>query len=558
MLDIQHPPLQDLPATSALGAARAAAMTALSEANMGTAGFVEYRAGSNVLVFGPVDRALPAARVLAESMNCLLVAEDDADAEADLRQYLLARGRPDLRGYLGAFEAMLDSDQGRVNLATMAPGKLTHFDLVLDLSDTPLIGVEKPPIGYQYVGADQPALTEALALLPEMVGEFQKPKFFAYDEHICAHGARGITGCTRCLDACATGAILSRGEGIEVDPYLCQGCGSCATVCPSGAISYAFPHARDLLGGLRRALRAYSEAGAPVAPALLFHGDEAGAEAVAAAAGQLPEQLLPVAVEDVGSVGPDVWLTAFAMGVSDVVILLDDDAEPSLLAATETQHALFSPVLEALQLEPNRIRLLQGQQALAGFAADAGLHADHGRKAGNFSIAGGKRERLQVAFSELYRPNRDEATTPLAKGAPFGQIVVDREACTLCMSCAAVCPAEAVTSGGGEPRLLFDESACLQCGLCEKACPEDAISLEARLHLPAFAKPETRILNEEVPFHCVGCGKAFATEKMIGRVAEQLAGHWMFQDERARRRLEMCEDCRVKDLFDEENSSLRH
>ncbi len=558
MLDIQHPPLQDLPATSSLGAARAAALAALAEANMGTAGFVEYRSGSNVLIFGPIERALPAARVLADSLNCLLVTEDDTDDEPDLRQYLLARGRPSLQGHLGAFEATLDTDKGRVNLAAMAAGKFERFDQVLDLSDAPLISVEKPPIGYQRVGADAEALTEALALIPEMVGEFQKPKFFAYDEHICAHGARGISGCTRCLDACATGAILSRGEGIEVDPYLCQGCGSCATVCPSGAISYAFPHARDLLGGLRRALRVFAEAGAQTPPALLFHGDEAGAEAVAAVADQLPEQLLPVAVEDVGSIGPDIWLTAFAMGASDVLVLLGDDAEPALVAATETQHALFSPVLEALQLAADRVRLLHGQQALTAFATSQELHADHGRKAGNFSIAGGKRERLQVAFSELYRPNRDEATTPLAKGAPFGQIIVDREACTLCMACAAVCPAEAVTSGGGEPRLLFDESACLQCGLCEKACPEDAISLEARLHLPAFAKPETRVLNEEVPFHCIGCGKAFATEKMIGRVAEQLAGHWMFQDDRARRRLEMCEDCRVKDLFDEENSSLRH
>jgi len=558
VLDIQHPPLQDLPATSALGAARAAALAALAEANMGTAGFVEYRAGNNVLIFGPVERALPAARALADSLNCLLVAEDDAEGDEDLRQYLLARGRPALTGHLGAFEAILDSDQGPVNLATMAAGKFEHFDLVLDCSDTPLIGVEKPPIGYQRVGADAEALTEALALLPEMVGEFQKPKFFAYDEHICAHGARGITGCTNCLDACATGAILSRGEGIEVDPYLCQGCGSCATVCPSGAISYAFPHARDLLGGLRRALRAFAEAGANAAPALLFHGDEAGAEMVQAVAEALPERLLPIAVEDVGTIGPDIWLTAFALGVSDVVIALPDDAEGSLVAASETQHSLFTPVLEALQLEPDRVRLLKGGSALAAFADTPALHDDHGRNAGNFSIAGGKRERLQTAFSALYRPNRDEATTPLAKGAPFGQIVVDRDACTLCMACAAVCPAEAVTSGGGEPRLLFDESACLQCGLCEQACPEDAISLEARLHLPAFAKPETRVLNEEIPFHCTGCGKAFATEKMIGRVAEQLAGHWMFQDERARRRLEMCEDCRVKDLFDEENNSLHH
>ena len=555
MLDIVHEPLTGLPATTAAGRGRAAALEVLAGASLGTAGFVEYQAGNTVLIAGPADRALEAARVLADSLRCFIVADDDAPADADLAQYLLARGRPRVHGHLGAFEAWLDSDRGPVAVAGLAHGGLKAFDLVLDLGSTPLITVEKPPIGYQAPGVEPAAVAEALALLPDLVGEFQKPRFFAYDENICAHGARGITGCTNCLDACATGAITSLGEAIGVDPYLCQGCGSCATACPSGAIRYAYPEARELLGAIRRALKAWSEQ-ADAAPALLFHDEETGAAAVAAMAEALPERLLPIPVEDVGGIGPDVWLTALALGASDVRLLLPDAAEPSLVAASQTQYALFAPVLDALQLGAGRVGLLRGSSGLAALAGQDRLHDDHGRRVERFSIAGGKRERLQTAFSALYRPHSDAATTALPAGAPFGQIVVDRDACTLCMACAAVCPVEAVTSGGAEPTLLFDESRCLQCGLCERACPEDAIELEARLHLPAFARTESRVLNEETPFHCVSCGTAFATEKMINRVAEQLAGHWMFQDERARRRLEMCEDCRVKDLFDDEGTGL--
>jgi hypothetical protein len=36
---------------------------------------------------------------------------------------------------------------------------------------------------------------------------------------------------------------------------------------------------------------------------------------------------------------------------------------------------------------------------------------------------------------------------------------------------------------------------------------------------------------------------------MIAKMTERLARHWMFQEERARRRLLMCKDCRVRDLF---------
>jgi hypothetical protein len=32
-------------------------------------------------------------------------------------------------------------------------------------------------------------------------------------------------------------------------------------------------------------------------------------------------------------------------------------------------------------------------------------------------------------------------------------------------------------------------------------------------------------------------------------VSEKLEGHWMFQNEQAKRRLYMCEHCRVKDML---------
>jgi hypothetical protein len=39
---------------------------------------------------------------------------------------------------------------------------------------------------------------------------------------------------------------------------------------------------------------------------------------------------------------------------------------------------------------------------------------------------------------------------------------------------------------------------------------------------------------------------------MLDVLSRKLAGHWMFQTEASRRRLQMCEDCRVRDLFTEQ------
>ena len=79
-----------------------------------------------------------------------------------------------------------------------------------------------------------------------MVGEFEKPKFFAYKESLCAHSRSKKTGCNRCIDVCSTAAISSAGDKVRVDAHLCMGCGGCATVCPSGAMTYAWPRVADV------------------------------------------------------------------------------------------------------------------------------------------------------------------------------------------------------------------------------------------------------------------------------------------------------------------------
>jgi hypothetical protein len=58
-----------------------------------------------------------------------------------------------------------------------------------------------------------------------------------------------------------------------------------------------------------------------------------------------------------------------------------------------------------------------------------------------------------------------------------------------------------------------------------------------------------RLLHEEQPACCISCGKPFATKSMLKVMAKKLEDHWMFQSDADRRRLEMCEDCRVKDLM---------
>jgi ferredoxin len=125
-------------------------------------------------------------------------------------------------------------------------------------------------------------------------------------------------------------------------------------------------------------------------------------------------------------------------------------------------------------------------------------------------------------------------------------VSVDKDKCTLCLSCVGACPASALQDNPQSPQLRFVEKNCVQCGLCVKTCPEDAISLVPRLLLtPERRQP--RVVNEAQPYGCIRCGKPFGTLKAVEAMIGRLAGHAMFQGA-ALERLKMCSDCRVIDI----------
>src|SRR5262245_41794596 len=156
-----------------------------------------------------------------------------------------------------------------------------------------------------------------------MVGEFEKPRYFAYNEKICAHSRSAKTGCNQCIDVCSTGAIAPDGDHVKVDPHLCMGCGGCATVCPSGAMTYAYPRMPDLGGRMKRLLSVYEQAGGKDA-CLLLHGAGEGRASIARIARRgrgLPARVIPLEVHHPASIGIDALLAALSYGASQVVVL---------------------------------------------------------------------------------------------------------------------------------------------------------------------------------------------------------------------------------------------
>jgi len=506
-------------------------------------------------ITGPGEIAFDLAERLSGVLAVTVLVTDEAQPVS--RAYDVIRGRiKSVGGALGGFTIQLDALQqtqpggrGAFGWSDPRDGARSSCDTVLDLTgDMPFVQAPAKREGYLRADPKDAVAVARLAFeAAQLVGTFEKPLYVRMEETLCAHSRAEQVACTNCLDICPTGAITSAGEHVAIDPMVCAGCGACAAVCPSTAITYEDPPVSALLSRMHILARTYRRAGGE-APRLLIH-DAHGAEMIRLAArfGRgLPADVIPLELSVISGFGHAEMLAALAHGFARVDVLLAPTTERDALdRELELAQAIAGPNALGLidEADPDAMTDHLYAQEVPDPLADPVLPL-------------GNRRQITRLAAQALNP-KAEQPLPLPENAPYGAVAVNTDACTLCLSCVSLCPSGALIDNPDKPQLNFQQDACLQCGLCKGICPEDAITLVPQLDLSDAALSQ-QVLNEEEPFACVECGALFGVKSTVERIMEKLSGtHPMFATSEQARMIQMCDNCRVNAQFQQTDNPFQ-
>lgn len=326
--------------------------------------------------------------------------------------------------------------------------------------------------------------------------------------------------CTRCADACTSGAIVVEGNSIDIDGEKCTGCGTCTSACPTSAIVCDKPSDERLASDLARSIEATGGCAAVICGRVAAR-KTADVDLVA--------ETLCLGRMDVGS------LLAAAAGGAREISLVDGgcatckfrDAVPWIDAAVEETNALLEAWGSACKVKrtsevPAHLLAKEIDQAVGGvsrrgfftgmgsqaksFASEAaayGIEKELGIKKEPASL----RERLKVGEDGCLPhgpiPRHDGLLESLFEmGEPadvviptlrWGSLEFDPEKCDNCGVCATFCPTGALSKVFREPErkpgrpvkkgvkevdcLEFRLCDCVGCGLCSDVCIGRALSI---------------------------------------------------------------------------------
>ena len=434
-------------------------------------------------------------------------------------------------------------------------------DQLVVLTKTPPEGIKRRTGVHLVSSTDDEILEETARQIRDLVGFFHKPEHVIYNQDICAGGDKGIETCGRCITFCPYDSISRQTENslrIEVDHLTCEGCGACVSACPTSALQFTEPSPQEIYARISDMLTSSKEENVSAEPpVILFHCEEMGRK-VLETAGKIPMTyspgVLPVEVPCLRYVSDSNMLGALSLGAAGVGMLGCENCPNGERELLYQKYEFTQLILKHFDLGADRVRIL---------TADEGMETDAVKALNQFSSEletnpvtpswttprqTGNREILSdVLENFIDQTGKSPGGLKLSHDLPFAFAEVRDSECTLCRSCANVCPTNAFKFEEQNNSLHFKHINCVGCGLCEQVCPEKVITLRRELYLEKEALDYTVVAEDEM-INCLQCKKPYINKKALESVESKL-----FKDESLEQTfagdrkniLRMCPDCRT-------------
>jgi ferredoxin len=464
-----------------------------------------------------------------------------------------------VEGRLGNFQITLEPDS-KTNGGTQNRFSLVADQLVV-LTKAPPSGVKRRTGIHLLSSTESKILEETATQVRELVGNFHKPEHVTYEQTICAGGDKGIETCGHCISYCPYDAISRQTENrlrIQVDHLTCEGCGACVSACPTSALQFTEPSPQEIYARMAALLESSKEKQGNVEPpVIVFHCEEMGRK-VLETAGEIPlpysSGVLPVEVPCLRYVSESNMLAAFSLGAAGVGLLGCENCPNGERELLYQKYDFTKLVLHNFELGQERVRIVTVEEGMEADAigsvnefvsqlSDAPLAPSWStpRQTGNREIM------AEVLESFLEQTGKEPGTMKLSPDLPFALAEVEESGCTLCRSCANVCPTNAFKFEEDGNSLHFKHINCVGCGLCEQVCPENVITLRRELFLEKQALDYVMVAEDEM-IACAKCGKPYINKRALEAVESKL-----FEVESLRTTfsgnrkniLKMCPDCRT-------------
>lgn len=356
-----------------------------------------------------------------------------------------------------------------------------------------------------------------------MTGEFEVEENIRHSPEICQYSGKLHYGCKRCIDSCEYNACYVKEDGeICIDYLLCESCGKCVSVCPTGAMQYLLWDDKTFIGFFKDK---------NVANKSLVFGTK---DEIRKFLWKVEGKNLEFFEIDPRYFNLLNYLFLFSIGTSKVIVLNEKlKNSDELLFANKLIHYLFN-YKNFIEFNDNisgieDIKTNPLQNFYFNYTFDT------------------RRKKLSSILAFLYE-NSSKKDVLIEEDYLniFGEVVVDEIKCSLCLACVNHCKIGALTANNLKYSLNHTPSICIQCKICEKVCPEKAIKLEPGLLL-SDTFFENKELYRDEPMVCPSCKKEFGSKKSFETVKEKLINAGLFEEKGAY--LHYCDECRVLKLY---------